>query len=609
MSDADFAALLSQAATQLEGRNLAEAEQILRRCEALQPDDPALLELFAVLFHLRGRFVEAERCCRRALQASPQSAMLHRRLGHALSAQGREAEAADAFRDACASAPGDPSARFELATTLHRRGIGAEAEAAYREVLALDAEFLAAMQGLAVVLLAAGRLNEAEEALLRALSSTRDPSQQYDLLLALAEVLKGARKHADAAERYAQARRIRPDQYMLDCSRAACLQLAGRTDEAVEAYRAALASAPLDLAIHADLNELLYRSGCDEAFLRSYDEAARHVAPTPLLQTSKGYALMQAGRLDGAIAAFQQALAIDRSHAGATAGLGAAFAGLGRFEAAIEAQQRAAALTPDDPKIFTGLGATLLRSGDLAGAEMAVGRAIALSPADQSALATLGLIWRAREDPREAALNSYEHFVRAFDLDPPEGFARMDDFNHELALCLRGLHTDAREHFNQTLRGGTRSAGLLFGAGHDLVERLRIRIEQAVQAYVQSTPYTPSHPFLGRRRNGAALLGSWSSRMCEGGFHKNHIHPGAGAWISATYYVCVPDAAGGTEDRQGWLKFGEPSPEFGAGYGVRHAIQPRPGRLVLFPSYFWHGTYPFAGEGERTTIAFDVASH
>ena len=30
------------------------------------------------------------------------------------------------------------------------------------------------------------------------------------------------------------------------------------------------------------------------------------------------------------------------------------------------------------------------------------------------------------------------------------------------------------------------------------------------------------------------------------------------------------------------------------------------GKLVLFPSYFWHGTVPFTSENTRLTIAFDV---
>jgi len=34
-------------------------------------------------------------------------------------------------------------------------------------------------------------------------------------------------------------------------------------------------------------------------------------------------------------------------------------------------------------------------------------------------------------------------------------------------------------------------------------------------------------------------------------------------------------------------------------------IEPKPGRLVLFPSTMWHGTRPFDA-GERLTVAFDV---
>jgi hypothetical protein len=39
---------------------------------------------------------------------------------------------------------------------------------------------------------------------------------------------------------------------------------------------------------------------------------------------------------------------------------------------------------------------------------------------------------------------------------------------------------------------------------------------------------------------------------------------------------------------------------------VRRAVQPVPGRLVLFPSYMWHGTIPFHATTARTTIAFDA---
>jgi hypothetical protein len=35
-------------------------------------------------------------------------------------------------------------------------------------------------------------------------------------------------------------------------------------------------------------------------------------------------------------------------------------------------------------------------------------------------------------------------------------------------------------------------------------------------------------------------------------------------------------------------------------------VEPRPGRLVLFPSTLWHSTEPFAA-GERLVVSFDVS--
>jgi hypothetical protein len=36
------------------------------------------------------------------------------------------------------------------------------------------------------------------------------------------------------------------------------------------------------------------------------------------------------------------------------------------------------------------------------------------------------------------------------------------------------------------------------------------------------------------------------------------------------------------------------------------SVRPELGLLVLFPSYFWHGTLPFHSEQPRLTVAFDV---
>ena len=91
-------------------------------------------------------------------------------------------------------------------------------------------------------------------------------------------------------------------------------------------------------------------------------------------------------------------------------------------------------------------------------------------------------------------------------------------------------------------------------------------------------------------------------RLTDAGFHVNHVHPAG--WLSSALYIALPEAV--AEGEQGWLKLGEPQAELGLGLAPFRTIEPKAGRLVLFPSTMWHGTIPFAA-GERMTVAFDVA--
>jgi hypothetical protein len=208
------------------------------------------------------------------------------------------------------------------------------------------------------------------------------------------------------------------------------------------------------------------------------------------------------------------------------------------------------------------------------------------------------------EDGREDFLNGYDMLVRSFDLAPPDGFSDMESFNHELNAELDRLHPATREFVSQSLRGGTQTPGHLFPAALPLVTKLKKRIDEAVARYIEDMGEDAAHPLRARRAGDFAYAGSWSSRLRDCGFHVNHIHPDG--WISSCYYVAVPDATKEQATRQGWIKFGEPALDVELKTPIRRAIQPVPGRLVLFPSYMWHGTVPFRDNAARTTIAFDV---
>ena len=111
------------------------------------------------------------------------------------------------------------------------------------------------------------------------------------------------------------------------------------------------------------------------------------------------------------------------------------------------------------------------------------------------------------------------------------------------------------------------------------------------------------HPLLREPRTPIRFSGSWSVRLSGAGYHINHVHPAG--WISSAFYVALPEAHMGGAEHAGWLSLGEVT-ELGLDLPPIRLVEPKPGRLVLFPSTMWHGTRPFAA-GERLTVAFDVA--
>ncbi len=293
-------------------------------------------------------------------------------------------------------------------------------------------------------------------------------------------------------------------------------------------------------------------------------------------------------------------LARDPDSAAARAGLAAALTGMGRHGDAVLAYEK---LIPHaDPYLLSSAAAAFACHGDPKKA-VAIVRAWPCRRAGQPGLSGRDGNGAAGDgDERDEVLNGYDMLIRAFDLEPPEGFADMAGFNEELCAYLDGVHPATGEHVGQTLRGGSQTAYHIFKGGHDLVNRLQHRITEAVNRYAAELKRDESHPFLSRRRDGFAYAGSWSSRLRDCGFHVNHIH--TEGWISSCYYAGVPDAVKDETAKQGWIKFGEPALD--VALPMRRAIQPAPGRLVLFPSYMWHGTVPFRSASPRLTIAFDA---
>ena len=205
--------------------------------------------------------------------------------------------------------------------------------------------------------------------------------------------------------------------------------------------------------------------------------------------------------------------------------------------------------------------------------------------------------WRLTGDPRREWLEGDERLVGVYDI--ADRLPPLD----QLAATLRALHTSAGHMLDQSVRGGTQTDGNLFHHIDPVLVQLRVAVRETVAEHAAQLPAPDvRHPLLRHPRAPIHFSGAWSVRLSGGGFHANHVH--SEGWLSSALYVVLPPDLG--REGAGWLKLGEPHAQLGLDLPPLRTVEPRPGRLVLFPSTMWHGTQPFAA-GERMTVAFDVA--
>ena len=219
-------------------------------------------------------------------------------------------------------------------------------------------------------------------------------------------------------------------------------------------------------------------------------------------------------------------------------------------------------------------------------------------PENFEAWSLLEVAWRLIDDPRHSWLLG--------DI-PLYGTSQTELSSLQLSLVadmLRGLHKATAQPIGQSVRGGTQTSGQLFIHDKPEMTMLKNALAEQVRRFVTSLPEADAkHPLLKYRDDGIAFGPSWSVRFTGSGHHAAHFH--SGGIFSSACYIVVPDGLGDPEEQAGWLELGRPPPELGLDLPPLATFEPKPGRLVLFPSFLFHGTRPFSG-GERLSVAFDL---
>ncbi len=379
---------------------------------------------------------------------------------------------------------------------------------------------------------------------------------------------------------------------------------AGDLDGAEQAYEQVMRRAANHTGNAIEYADLVWMRRGDLAAAQAVLDRSAHAGgpPAPLL-LAKAKLMEAAGRPDQG--ADLLALAAERLPDEPALLMAAAQGALerDRLDEALRLALAAEAIFPHGPTVLNQLAIVYLArgQGDLALAKARAGLAIA--PQDPSLLGWAATAARIVGDPLYGQLYDYDAMVGVYEIAPPNGWDTLTAYLADLATALDGLHRFSEHPADQSLRHGSQTTYRLTGSSDPVIQAFFRAIETPLRQHMAAIGQG-ADPLRARNTGDYRIEGAWSVRLRPGGFHKDHFH--AQGWLSSAFYVETPETALATPEKQGWLRLGKPPFRTQPELEAERFIRPQPGRLVLFPSYMWHGTVPFTTDEKRLTIAFDV---
>jgi len=254
------------------------------------------------------------------------------------------------------------------------------------------------------------------------------------------------------------------------------------------------------------------------------------------------------------------------------------------------------------PAMLRTFANAALMAGKPEAALKAAQTALPRNPSDQYWIAIFANALRALGKDYQSILD-YEALVRVYDIDAPAEYDSLPEFMSALNEALDQLHSRNYRPIGQSAKDGTQTSFDLRFAPNRVIQDFFQSMEYPIMDYLKAVGQDQDHPLLRHNKGGYRLSEAWSVRQMGGGAHKNHLHNNS--WLSATFFVDVPKKVSSEKTKKGWLKFGEP-PFTAPGLEAEHFVAPKIGRLVLFPSYMWHGTVEFPKNQSRLSLSFNI---
>jgi tetratricopeptide (TPR) repeat protein len=545
-------------------------------------------------------------------------------------AQERWSEAERYFRSAIAHDLSNGAYYNDLGLILQARGEFSEATRLFRAALVLMPQFMMLRVSIVRCLMAAGDLSEAEREARAYVAASPSP----DSWTLLGSVQRAQERHDDALVTAETALKLAPTLRGLRYNYATALDKMGRGREALDIYEK-LAKQDLDTAelalnyaralfaegrkteaeavaakgvelwpgsspLHAALARMRWLRGEGENCVAATEAAIRERPKDLGLRLTLADALHRGGYPQKALDVLNGVLRAAPDTLPVLTGVGVILDELNRPLDGLKVLRRAAELSTDKKTAQRNMLSTLLRAGQPEEALQIIYALREQDPNEQYLIACATVALRMIGDAQYRLWCDYERLVRTYDIQAPPGYFTAQAFNADLAAVLRNQHKTNAHPLDQYMFNGSQTGRSLLGLKEPSIKRFLETVDDAVRDYMGRL--RADEPMGARRAKQCRYTKLWSLRLVDGGYQSNHVHDRG--WISSAYYAAVMPGERVKDPRSGWLKFGEAN-RAPAKCGPEKFIEPKVGTLVLFPSYFWHGTIPFEG-GERLSMAFDV---
>ncbi len=254
------------------------------------------------------------------------------------------------------------------------------------------------------------------------------------------------------------------------------LAAAGRSDEALAALRDAARLDPRDPKTHSNLGNVLAARGMTDDAIAEYGEALRLDPRYPDAHNNLANVLAQAGRVDDAIAHYRAAVRGDPNFLEAHRNLGVLLAERGQFAAAVAEQETALRIRPDDPSAHNEAASALAALGRPRDAVVHYREALRLRPEWPEALGRLAALLVDGDGVAARPAEAVQLAERACALTRNADPGLLDVL--AAAYAAAGRYGDA-------VPAARRAIDVATAAGHDDVAR---DIERRLAAYEAGRP-------------------------------------------------------------------------------------------------------------------------